>query len=144
MESQFSQNHGHRILSAYATAVNYKDVGGFMGLYASDVHVYDAWGCFEYEGSAAWRTMVEGWFGSLGAETVRVDFADVRVCGGPEVAIVSAAATFTAYSGSGVKQRSLTNRFTMGLSLRASQWLIAHEHSSLPVDIETGRGIFGS
>ena len=88
--------------------------------------------------------MAADWFGYLGTETVRVDFAGVRVLAGENMAMLSAVATFTAFSADGRKLRSLTNRMTMGLELRDSRWLIVHEHSSLPVDIETGRGIFGA
>ena len=75
--------------------------------------------------------MAADWFGYLGTETVRVDFAGVLVLAGENMAMLSAAATFTAFSADGRK-------------LRDSRWLIVHEHSSLPVDIETGRGIFGA
>ncbi|RAX48362.1 DUF4440 domain-containing protein [Arthrobacter sp. AQ5-05] len=108
-----------------------------------DVHVYDASGKFEFVGAGTWRAMAADWFGSRGAEAVRVDFSDVRVLAGEKVAMLSAAATFTAFSADGRKLRSLTNRMTMGLELRDSRWLVVHEHSSLPVDMETGRGIFG-
>ncbi|MDQ0092830.1 YybH family protein [Paeniglutamicibacter psychrophenolicus] len=132
------------VLDAYASAVNGKNLTAFTGLYAQDVHVYDAWGKFEYVGAEAWQTMAVDWFGSLGNETVRVDFGDVRVRAGESVAMLSAAASFSAFSADGRKLRSLTNRMTMGLALRDSKWLIVHEHSSLPIDMETGQGIFGS
>ncbi|GAA1882636.1 nuclear transport factor 2 family protein [Paeniglutamicibacter psychrophenolicus] len=132
------------VLGAYSAAVNGKNLMDFTDLYAQDVHVYDAWGKFEYVGAEAWQAMAADWFGSLGNETVRVDFAGVRVLAGENVAMLSAAASFSAFSADGRKLRSLTNRMTMGLELRDSKWLIVHEHSSLPVDMETGRGIFGS
>ena len=132
------------VLGAYSAAVDGKNLTDFTGLYAPDVHVYDAWGKFEYVGAEAWQAMAADWYGSLGTETVRLDFADVRVLAGEKVAMLSAAATFTAFSADGGKLRSLTNRMTMGLELRGSRWLIVHEHSSLPIDMETGRGIFES
>lgn len=132
------------VLGAYAAAVNGKNLRDFTGLYAQDVHVYDAWGKFEYVGAEAWQAMAVDWFGSLGTETVRVDFADVRVLEGENTARLSAAASFSAFSADGRKLRSLTNRMIMGLELREARWLIVHEHSSLPIGMETGHGIFGT
>ena len=143
MDNFFNDGPG-LVLGADSAAVNGKNLTDFTGLYAQDVHVYDAWEKLEYVGAGAWRAMAADWFGSLGTETVRVDFAGVRVLAGENMAMLSAVATFTAFSADGRKLRSLTNRMTMGLELRDSRWLIVHEHSSLPVDIETGRGIFGA
>lgn len=58
--------------------------------------------------------------------------------------VVSAAATYTAFSANHEKLRSLVNRMTMVLELHGPEWLIVHEHSSLPLDMNTGQGIFDS
>src|SRR5438105_10264783 len=60
-----------RVLESYASAVFARDVEAFMRLYDPSVRVFDAWGVWSYEGSAAWQRAVEGWFTSLGAERVK-------------------------------------------------------------------------
>ncbi|MBW9234491.1 nuclear transport factor 2 family protein, partial [Leptospira santarosai] len=59
------------------------------------------------------------------------------------VAFVHCAVTFAGYQEkSGEKNRQMTNRFTIGLKKVNDSWLITHEHSSLPIDMQTGKGIF--
>jgi ketosteroid isomerase-like protein len=129
-------------MDAYAAAVYAKDLEAFITLYADGVHVFDSWGQWQYYGIDAWRAMAAGWFPSLGAERVEVGFDLVSSCVGDNVAFGSAAVTFSGISADGTRLRSMTNRITMGLEKKAGVWKIAHEHSSLPIDMATGKGIF--
>jgi ketosteroid isomerase-like protein len=70
-----------RALDTYKSAVLAKNAETLMHLYAPAVRVFDTWGIWTYEGTAAWRVAVEGWFSSLGGETVRVTFDDVKILG---------------------------------------------------------------
>jgi len=129
-------------LAAYAAAVHAKDVEAFTALYADDVHVFDSWGQWQYSGIGEWREMAAGWFGSLGDERVEVEFRDVRSSVGEDVAFGHAAVTFAGVSARGERLRSMTNRLTLSLVKREGVWKIVHEHSSLPIDLESGKGIF--
>ncbi|MBG6060125.1 uncharacterized protein (TIGR02246 family) [Cryobacterium sp. MP_M5] len=131
-----------RALEAYAAAVRAKDVDAFADIYAEDVHVFDAWGRWEHVGIAAWRAMATEWFGSLGTELVDVTFAEVRSSIGSNVAFASAAVTYAATSAAGESLRSMTNRITVGLERQDGTWKVVHEHTSLPIDLASGRGIF--
>jgi uncharacterized protein (TIGR02246 family) len=126
-----------QVLEAYGQAVRAQDVDAFTALYADDVRVFDMWGEWAYEGLAAWRAMAEGWFGSLGDETVRVEFADVRTIVAGELATLSAFVTFHGLAASGKELRAMQNRVTMVLRRHAGSWRIVHEHSSSPADFET-------
>lgn len=126
----------------YAAAVNAKDVDGFIALYADDVHVFDAWEQWEISGIEAWRGMAAGWFGSLGDETVEVGFGEAGSAVGHDLAFGHAAVTFAAVSASGERLRAMTNRFSVGLALRDGAWKVVHEHTSLPIDLGSGKGIF--
>jgi uncharacterized protein (TIGR02246 family) len=121
------------VLSRYRTAVSNKDVEGVMALYADDVRVFDAWSVWTYEGAAAWRQAVENWLGSLGDETVKVVWEDVRTEVGADLMVVTAIATYAAISPSGEQLRSLQNRMTCSLARREGVWKIVHEHSSSPI-----------
>ena len=129
------------LLAAYAAAVHAKDADAFASLYADDVHVFDAWAQWQYTGIDAWRGMAAGWFGSLGDETVEVEFTDVRSVIGENVAFGHASVTFSAISANGERHRSMTNRFTVALERQYGRWSVVHEHSSLPVDLENGTAI---
>jgi uncharacterized protein (TIGR02246 family) len=131
-------------LDSYAAAVHAKDVDAFTALYDDNVHIYDSWGRWQYKGIDAWRSMAGEWFSSLGDERVQVEFNDVQSVAGEDVAFGHAAVTFAGISAEGERLRAMTNRFTMCLEKKNDGWKISHEHSSLPIDMETGKGIFTS
>ena len=128
----------------YKNAIYKKDVERFVSTYASDVHVYDCWENWECNGISEWRKTVKDWFAGLIEEGVLliVDFDDSAVEKDSNLAFVHCTVTFTAYNESGKKLRHMTNRFTFGLKKENESWTITHEHSSLPISMETGKGIF--
>jgi uncharacterized protein (TIGR02246 family) len=125
------------MLEAYAAAVRAKDVDAFVNLYADDVRTFDLWNVWSYDGKDAFRGMVEEWFGSLGTDTVAVEYDDVRTQAGEDVAGLSAFLTFRGLSAEGEELRSMNNRLTWVLR-RAGDgaWKIAHEHTSAPAGDE--------
>jgi uncharacterized protein (TIGR02246 family) len=128
------------LLERYAVAVRAKDVDGFVSLYTKDVRVFDMWGRWSYEGADAWRSMATEWFGSLGDEQVAVEFEDVQTVDGQDVAIANAFVTYKGLSAEGAELRAMTNRLTWALERTADgAWKVVHEHSSAPVDLDTGK-----
>lgn len=130
-----------RLLSAYRDAVLARDVDALMRLYADDVRVFDTWGVWSYEGRTAWRQMIEGWFGSLGDDRVRVDFSEVRMAAGADCAGLSATVGYAAVSAEGQTLRSMHNRLSWLLQKRGNAWLVVHEHTSAPVGFEDLKAI---
>lgn len=82
-----------RALETYKSAVLTKSAETFMHLYDPEVRVFDTWGIWSIEGGAAWRVAIEGWFSSLGNETVRVTFEDVKIMGEQDFGLMSAIVT---------------------------------------------------
>jgi ketosteroid isomerase-like protein len=130
-----------RVLESYKSAVLAKDVELFMRLYDPSVRVFDAWGVWSYEGSAAWQTAVEGWFTSLGTERVKVTFDDVRTSPGREAAMVSAIVTYAGLSAQGEQLRSMQNRLTWVLRTSGHVLRIVHEHTSAPIGYTDSKAI---
>ncbi len=133
------------ILENYKRAIYEKDVESFLAIYDADVHIYDCWGKWESKGISLWRENVINWFDGMreDGELLKVDFCDVTIEENTNLAFVHCAITFAAYSEkSEEKLRQITNRFTFGLKKVNESWVIFHEHSSLPIDMETGRGMF--
>ena len=125
------------MLAGYADAVRAKDVDAFLNLYADDVRTFDLRSVWSYDGKAALREMVAEWFGSLGTDTVRVEFDDVRSQAGDDVAAVSAFTTFRGLSAEGEELRSMNNRLTWILRKEGDgAWKIVHEHTSAPAGDE--------
>ncbi|PAE39069.1 hypothetical protein CHI06_17210 [Bacillus sp. 7884-1] len=94
---------------------------------------------------SSWKENVAEWFNGLREDSVllKVDFNDLVVEENSYLAFAYCAITFAAYQEeSGEKLRQMTNRFTYSLKKVNEYWVIAHEHSSLPINMETGKGIF--
>ncbi len=130
-----------KALDTYKSAVLAKNADTFMHLYDVDVRVFDTWGVWSYEGAVAWRVAVEGWFSSLGTETVRVTFDDVKISGEPSFAAMSAVARYTALSAAGEELRSMQNRITWVLKSRGHVLRVVHEHTSVPIGFEDTKAI---
>lgn len=130
-----------RVLEAYKAAVLEKDVDAFMRLYDQKVRVFDMWGVWSYEGAAAWRKMIETWFGSLGNELVKVSMDDVQATAGRELAMVSAIVTYAGVSAEEEELRAMQNRLTWVLKPEGGAWKIVHEHTSAPVGFDDAKAV---
>ena len=130
-----------RLCEAYRAAVLARDVAAFMRLYDPTVRVFDAWGVWSYEDAAAWRTAVDGWFASLGTETVQVSFDDARVVAGPDVSAFSAIVTYAGFTADGAPLRAMQNRLSWIVRATDDGLRIVHEHTSAPIDFDHAKAI---
>ena len=130
-----------QIIEAYKSAVHTRDVDAFMRLYDPKVRVFDTWGIWSYEGAAAWRTAIEGWFSSLGTERVKVSFDDVDVLGAGEFRSLSAIVTYAGVSAQGEPLRAMQNRLTWTLRTSGHVLRVVHEHTSAPMGFDDQKAI---
>ncbi len=119
---------------AYKSSVLNKQVDRLMDLYDEDVIAYDMWGRWSYVGAGSWREMNQGWLGSLGSETVVVEFDEVSTVHDAEVAAAYATVTYKAVSEAGETLRSMQNRLTWVVKRKNGAWKIVHQHTSAPID----------
>ena len=133
-----------KVLETYKKAVWEQDKDLFLSIYSEHVQVFDAWGRWEYNGLDEWSAMPQTWFDDLASESVkvRVDFSHLRVVAGEDTGFVYADASYTAVDAAGNDLRSMPNRLSAGLSKRGGAWKIVHEHTSLPLDFESGKPVF--
>jgi uncharacterized protein (TIGR02246 family) len=124
------------LFDRYTQAVYEKDAAAFLAIFDENVRVFDMW-AWSYEGLAAWREMVTGWFANLGADRDVVTFGDIRIQQSGDMAVASAIARFAAVSEKGEELRFLQNRLTWVVQKKNGVWKIIHEHSSGPVDGST-------
>jgi ketosteroid isomerase-like protein len=121
----------------YKTAVFEKNVDAFISLYDENILVFDTWQQWTYEGIAAWRNMVKGWFDSLGPVRDAVGFDDIQILDRGDMALLTAIARFAAVSENGEELRYLQNRLTWVATKKAGDWKIIHQHISSPIDFDT-------
>jgi ketosteroid isomerase-like protein len=130
-----------RVLASYQNAVLAKNVQAFISLYDPKVRVFDAWGVWSYEGAQAWQVAVEGWFTSLGSESVGVTFDDVQTSLGADWAMLGAIVTYAGISAQGERLRAMQNRLTWGLRTSGHVLRIFHEHTSAPIGFNDSKAI---
>ena len=130
-----------RLLDTYQSAVLAKNAEAFIHLYDPQVRVFDAWGVWSYEGATAWKVAIDGWFASLGSETVRVTFDDVHIVARPGIASMCAIVTYAAFSAQGQALRAMPNRISWVLATSGHVLRIVHEHSSAPIGFDDAKAI---
>lgn len=128
-------------LQRYREAVHAKDVAALVSLYDEDVSIFDTWGAWSLRGREAWQTLVADWFGSLGEEHVAVEFDQAGSVDTAELVVGHAFVTYAAFSPQGERLRWLTNRMTLALRRQGEDWKIVHEHTSVPIEHATLKGI---
>ena len=127
-------------LAAYQAAVLAKDVEAFVSIYADDARIFELWGTWEHD-IASWREMAKGWFAFLGDQRSVVSAHDVRTQVAGDMALLSASLTYTAVDAAGAQLRALDNRLSWVLRQRGGRWVVVHEHTSVPLAHEDGKGI---
>jgi uncharacterized protein (TIGR02246 family) len=127
-------------LAAYQAAVLAKDVESFVSIYADDARIFELWGTWEHD-ITSWREMAKGWFAFLGDQRSVVTAHDVRTQVAGDMALLSASLTYTAVDAAGTALRSLDNRLSWVLRQRGGRWVVVHEHTSVPLAHEDGKGI---
>jgi ketosteroid isomerase-like protein len=124
---------------AYKSAVFNKDVDALMGLYDRDFVAFDMWDAWSLVGEGPWREMNQAWLTSLGSESVQVEFDDIKIFPGADLAAATATVSYTAMSQKGEALRSMQNRLTWVAKQTNGAWKIVHQHTSAPIDSATMR-----
>ena len=130
-----------RYFDAYAEAVLTKRADALAALYHPQAVLFDAWDAWSGAGRTAVQTMAQNWFDSLGEDRVAVTFSQIQRTAGADVAAASAFVTYTALTATGEPLRSQVNRISVVLRREADEWLVVHEHTSVPVGFESKRAV---
>jgi ketosteroid isomerase-like protein len=127
----------HALITHYCSAALKKDAAAMLRLYDESVVLFDLWDRSAVRGLAEWAPIVRGWLGGLGSETVHVEFEEVDVQAGPDLAVLTAFVRYQARDETGTVLRQMTNRLTWSLVGRGADWKILHQHTSIPIDSKT-------
>ena len=117
-------------IEALAQAIRDKDVDRVMTFYANDVVVFDVRPPLDVQGADAYRKNFERWFASIEGP-MGFDFLDLSISAGE-------GAAFSHYLGHitgvrpGDRRADYWVRGTSCFERRNGQWLITHEHISMP------------
>jgi uncharacterized protein (TIGR02246 family) len=118
------------IVENWARAVRTKNIDGILANHSSDVLMFDVPPPLQSKGIEAYKKTWDLFF-SWSHDPVVFDFTTMNITAGSDVAFVTALMRCTGTEAN--RERiELEFRLTIGLRKVGSQWLITHEHHSIP------------
>jgi ketosteroid isomerase-like protein len=130
------------ICEIYKKSVYEKDYMALSNIYHEGIKAFDLWGKGIYESKIDWSNNLKTWLTSLKNEKVKVSFESLKVEANEMVGFAHALVTYRAMDENNVEQRKMKNRLSWGLVKVENNWLIAHQHTSVPIEFETTKAIF--
>jgi uncharacterized protein (TIGR02246 family) len=118
-------------------AVRAKDIDGATSSYAPDVLSFDVVNALQYVGSDAIRERLEEWFSSFQG-SIGFEIRDLSITSGDRVAFSHNLNHVSATTTCGGKL-DMWWRETACYRKIDGKWLITHQHSSVPFDVESGK-----
>src|SRR6516162_1768551 len=120
----------HELMERWASAVRAKDFEGILANHSSDMLMFDVPPPFQSRGLdeyiQTWNTFFES-----AREPVKFEFSEMKVTAGTDLAVVAASMRCAGGETTGEKVE-LAFRLTVGLRKVSNEWIIFHEHHSVP------------
>ena len=129
------------LLDRWAKAFEARDIDGIMSNYAPGdaVVAYDIGPPLQYKGKEAYRKDYLEFLAQYDGP-IHVEYRDMRIVNSGDVGFVHALEQFSGKLKNG-QQSDMWLRYTGGLRKMNGNWLIVHDHVSVPVDFERGKAV---
>jgi uncharacterized protein (TIGR02246 family) len=119
-----------KLVEDWAKAVREKDLKGILANHSPKMLMFDVPGPLESKGIDAYRKTWDLFF-SWSDDPVIFDFNEMDITAGNDVAYVTALMRCGGTEANGERIK-LEFRLTIGLRKRGGQWMVMHEHHSIP------------
>ena len=126
-------------LDTWAKALYAKDLDVLMALYAPDTVTFDLMPPSQVVGADHYRKNFERWFAAMPGP-ISYETQDVRITMSDEVAFCHGLSHIQATRANGEKADYWV-RVTVGFQKRNGQWLMVHDHVSMPFDMQTMKAV---
>jgi len=115
-------------IEAWAAAVRRRDMAGILRNHAADMIMFDVPPPLQLRGIAAYEA---SWpqFYDASPKPIKFDIVDLKITAGTDVAFAVALMRCAVTEGGNL---DLDFRLTVGLRKVEGQWLVTHEHHSIP------------
>jgi uncharacterized protein (TIGR02246 family) len=124
-------------MDASATAVRAKNVEALMSSFAPDILSFDVVNPLQYVGLDEARKRAETWFASFDGP-IRYQVRDLSITTGDDVAFCHSLNQVSATKTDGEKFE-MWWRATVCFRRIDGEWMITHQHNSVPFDAESGK-----
>jgi ketosteroid isomerase-like protein len=125
-----AQAEVRRVVTEWAEAVRSRDRAGILRHHSSDIVMFDVPPPLQSKGIEAYDRTWDLFF-SWSHDPVVFDILEMSITAGEEVAVVAAVMRCSGRETSGA-DIELQFRLTVGLRKSAGQWIVIHEHHSIP------------
>jgi ketosteroid isomerase-like protein len=122
-------------VAALGRAIAAKDAGAVIAHYAPDVLVFDVQPPLKVAGADAYRQNFERWFAVIDGP-IGYEIADLQISAGEDVAFSHSLCKVTSKRLNG-ERADYWVRVSSGFRKLRGEWMITHEHVSLPIDMRT-------
>ena len=126
-------------LDQWTRALHAKDLTAMTALYGSDTIAFDLMPPSQVDASH-YRKNLERWFASLPGGPIEYEIHDLRIVTSGDVAFSHNLSRVKGTRANGEKADYWV-RVTVGFQKRSGQWLVIHDHVSMPFDMETGKAV---
>lgn len=123
-------------------ATRARDVDGCLSHSAPDVVLFDVVNPLQYVGASGERRRLEEWFSQFEEGPIGFELRDLQIAVSGDVAFCHSFNHVVGTTTAG-QTNDMWWRATMGFRKVGGRWLITHEHSSVPFDVETGMASLG-
>jgi len=118
------------LVQSWARAVRAKDLDGILANHSTDILMFDVPPPLQSKGIEAYKKTWELFF-SWSNDPVVFDIKDMNIIAGSDVAFVAALMRCAGTEKNG-ERIELEFRLTIGLRKIGDQWIVLHEHHSIP------------
>jgi ketosteroid isomerase-like protein len=120
----------HARIEHWAAAVRNRDMAGIVKHHAADIVMFDVPPPLRLLGLAAYQASWPQFF-DASPKPVRFDIVDLQITAGTDVAFAVALMRCAMIEGGNV---DLDFRLTIGLRKIDGEWMVTHEHHSVPAE----------
>ena len=129
------------VIGKWEEAIRAKDSRQLTSGFANDVVLFDLIEPLEYAGTAALKERAEAWLSSFEGP-IDYETKDLRITTGEDLAFCHSLNHVKGMNKGG-KKIDMWWRATVCIRRAGENWLVEHEHSSVPFDMKTGQAVAG-
>jgi ketosteroid isomerase-like protein len=126
-----------KLVDNWANAIRTKDLNARMVNYAPNIQLFDVVEPLEYFGANAVRKRASEWFSAFDGP-LDFEMHDLRLSSDGDVAFSHSLNHVIGMKTDG-KKLDMWWRATVCYRKMGDQWMVTHEHNSVPFDVESGR-----
>lgn len=120
----------HDLIQQWAKAVRNKDIDGILAHHSTDILMFDVPPPIQSKGIDAYKKTWDLFF-DWSRDEPAFDIQEINVTAGNDVAFVTA---LMRCAGKSPNESQLDFRLTVGLRKIDGQWIVTHEHHSIPAE----------